>query len=165
MKKCIEPGCNSDQFGGQRCHYHQFRRKMRGGDLYKPKSRKSKPIPKESKKRKTEHKTYLKEIDEHRKESKENGTYFCWFCGEAEDLRTKDKWLCNHHAQGRTGKYYLDKKFWRWAHNDCHNKYTFGTVEQLQEEDWYEGWLGRLKEEDEILWRRDIKKIEKSLDN
>ena len=104
MKTCKE--CNNPVFGGGYCKYHQFKRKMKGGDLYKPKPRQKSPLPKESKKREKERIYYLDQVKMFWKECVENGNDFCFFCGQKMTKRED-----THHLKGRIGDYYLDKEF------------------------------------------------------
>lgn len=125
---------------------------MKGGDLYK------KAIPKQSKRRKKEQPRYLQQIKDFWAESVENKTNFCFFCGEFSD-----KMLTIHHLKGRTGDYYLDKEFFVWGHSDCHvSRFHHSTVEDLITEPWYQDFLARLKEKDEGLWYKQIKKEDKA---
>lgn len=128
---------------------------MRGGDLYKPKPRKAKIKP-ESDKRKKEHKRYLQLLREFREECKKNGTYICFFCFiDDGDI------LVNHHLRKRTGDYYLDKKYFVWVHNDCHIKYHFLPLEKLMKEPWYDEFMERLKEKDDLTYKKELKKQNK----
>jgi len=83
MKTCTHTGCSSPIFGGGYCKYHQYIRKMKGKDLYKPKPRKSYTIPKESAKRKEEKKYYSQHLKDLEKEIREqnNGKIYCFFSG------------------------------------------------------------------------------------
>ena len=129
---------------------------MKGGDLFKPAKRKPKPNT-ESGKRKKEHKRYTDLIKELWQEAVANKTNFCIFCG-----CYSDKMLANHHLKGRTGDFYLDKQYFAWACNDCHNKWHYSTVEQLRKEEWWSAFLHRLKAIDVSLYERAIDKSRKS---
>ncbi len=156
MKTCIEIGCNSPQFGGGLCKYHQYKRRMRDGDLYKPKPRVKKP-PRESKKRKEEHVRYSQQIKMFWEESVTNKTNYCFFCGEL--MKKRDS---IHHTRGRTGDYYLDKDWWVNAHNSCHLMFHSQMVEKLEEQSWYTGFLERLLKLDQSLYDKQTGKKEKS---
>jgi hypothetical protein len=138
---------------------------MREGDLFKPKKkplqtrspRKEQNIPPESKKRKKEHKTYLEQIKLFWKEAVNDGTNYCFFCGEKMESRDNV-----HHMKGRTGNYYLDKEFWGNAHNECHGDYHFKGVEWLMQQFWYKGFLDRLRLKSEELYQKEFKKQDKS---
>ena len=155
---CQEPGCNNPVFGGGYCKYHQYKRRMYKGDLYKPPEYQHYYIPKEGKKRKVERVYYVVQIKWFWDESVENGTDFCIFCGEHMEKRDNI-----HHMRGRTGDYYLDKKWWVNAHNDCHLYYHRATVEQLSKETWYKGFLERLKEKDPQSYQKEINKGQKTM--
>ena len=156
--------CTRNVFGGGYCAYHQFIRRKKGGDLYKPKPRIKSKIPQESRKRKVEHKRYLELVSEHRTKCKEDGTYFCFFCLEGEDLTTKDKWLCNHHWEER-GANYLNVDTWSWSHNSCHNIWHFASMEELKEQEWYnEEFLTRLKAKSIVAYSKQMRKEEKNME-
>ena len=104
---CDELNCNYPVFGGRKCKYHQYKRRMKGGDLYKDKTKKQSKPPRESKTRKAEHKLYSEQIKLFWDESLENKTDFCFFCGVHMDKRDNI-----HHLRGRTGDYYLDKEYY-----------------------------------------------------
>jgi len=157
MKICIEEGCSNPQYGGQLCKYHQFRRRMRGGDLYKPNTAKRKTIPKVSKKRKEQLKSYKQISQETWDEAVIKGNNICIFCGQRMDHREN----C-HHADGRDNNKLTDKDYLTNAHNDCHLFYHRATYEQLSETYWWESYLERIKAIDERLWREELKKKEKS---
>jgi hypothetical protein len=132
---------------------------MRGGDLYKPKPKPKKRIPKESKKRKAEHIRYSEQIKMFWEESVLNKTDFCFFCGVHMDKRDNI-----HHLKGRTGDYYLDKEWWINCHNDRHVwNYTQKSVDELKQQPWYNAWLERLKLKSVSLYEKEIAKHGKSL--
>jgi hypothetical protein len=169
MRICKEPDCNRPVFSNLFCRYHQYRRRMKGGDLYikrppqsvsKPRSLKSNTkIPRESKKRSEATKTYKEVKDELRAEMIANGTWNCFFCGKPMG---KEKGF--HHTKGRDGTLYTDKKYLKPGHNDCHVfRYHQADIESLLQEVWYPDFLLRLKELDEKLWRAELKKQEKSI--
>jgi hypothetical protein len=118
-------------------------------------------IPKESKKRKKEHLTYLKQIEMFKEESIANNTYVCFFCGK-KAYDGIDGYLCVHHLVGRVGDYYLDKETWVWAHNLCHNKFHFSTTEDLIQEPWWDDFMSRLKDKNTEVYHKIQKRIEKS---
>ena len=139
-------------------------RRMKGGDLYKPKSRlnikKPNPIPKQSPKRKLSAPEYRQICINLFETAKTNGTNQCFFCGE--NMNKKED---SHHLKGRDGFLFVDPEWLVIAHNLCHFwKYHKYTIEQLMEEPWWQGYLTRLKQKDEGLWYKEQKKIEKSLD-
>lgn len=140
------------------CKYHQYKRKMRGGDKYESKPRPKSLIPKESKIRKKERIRYLDQIKMFWDESVANGTDFCFFCGIKMLKRDNI-----HHLQGRTGDYYLDKEWFVNAHNDCHVfKYHYMPMVQLMQQPWYSSFLARLKSKSEILYYKELKRQAKA---
>ncbi len=157
MKGCNIEGCLNPQFGGGYCRYHQFKRKMKGGDLYKPKPRQKSPLPKESKKREKERIYYLDQVKMFWKECVENGNDFCFFCGQKMTKRED-----THHLKGRIGDYYLDKKWWIQCHRECHGAVHDWSVEKLMSMPWYQDYLARLKAKDESLYWKALKKEDKS---
>ena len=160
MKICSELNCNSPVFSNSYCKYHQYKRKMRGGDLYERKPRqKRKPIPKESKKRKEEHKYYAQHCKELTQELKDanNGRIFCFFSGR--EITGKPVY---HHLRGRSGDFYTDKRWLVPCLNKYHNMYHFTPIEKLIQESWYPEFLIKLREKAEDLYNKEIKKREKS---
>jgi len=175
MKICSEPGCNNPQFGGTFCRFHQYRRKMSGGDLFVRKAKKkaveprslfdSAEIPKQSKTRRKANKRYLEQIAEFWDESVADKTDFCFFCGVHMTRRDNI-----HHLRGRTGDYYNDKQYFVNAHNECHvYKYHMMSIDQLLKEPWYDDFLQRLKSKDIKSYQKELRKqdknINKSLDD
>lgn len=166
---CGEPGCNNNIFGGGFCKYHQFRRRMAGGDQHKRKKttndKQNKPvqplsrkkqgkIPPEGKKRLTERPYYSQVKSEMREEMIANGTYNCFFCGLPMGQEK-----CFHHLKGRDGMLYIDREYLVPGHSLCHvEKYHRMTVEQLLKESWYQGFLNRLKAIDIKLYETELKK-------
>ena len=159
MKTCTHKGCNNNQFGGMYCAYHQYFRRMRGGDLYKPKPRQSKPINKESPRRKKENKRYREVLKEFWTFSVENNSNFCFFCGKKMTERDNI-----HHLSGRIENKLLDTTFWVNAHEKCHLWYHGASYEQLLRESWYAEFLNRLKQKDTQCYYKELKKQDKSLE-
>jgi len=156
---CKEINCNSNCFGGGYCAYHQYIRRKRGGDLYKPKTR-QKPIKKRSEKRAKDERYYSVQAKEFYNESNKK----CVFCGG--DVK---RFQGLHHWKGRTNNYLLDKRFWSVVHNDCH---VFKWHKMTQEEfklwlgvEEYERFLGRLKDIDIELYNKQLDKISKLTPN
>jgi len=169
MKVCKEENCKNSQFGGGYCKYHQYRRMMRGADKYVSKAQqrafktlspqKHTKVPKQSKKRLKEDKTYKQVKDELREELIAEGKWNCFFC----DKPMKGE-RGFHHTKGRDGTNFTDRKYLKPAHNQCHVwDYHQAEVEELLNQLWYPGFLERLKELDESLWRKELKKQEKSV--
>lgn len=159
--------CDSGVFGGGYCKYHQYKRRMQGGDKYAPKRKKKAlelqsslfdtKIPPESKRRKKERVRYSEQIIEFWNESVEDKTDFCFFCGLHMDKRDNV-----HHLRGRTGEYYLDKEYWVNAHNFCHTyQYHMMSIERLYQLPWYREFLDRLKSKDFHSYCKELKKQDK----
>ena len=142
MKLCKEDGCKSSVFGGGYCKYHQYRRHMRGGDLYRPKRDVAKPISKASKKRKKENKSYLLQLREFWDNAVKDGTNKCFFCGEKMGERED-----THHLRGR-GAFLLEPEWWVHAHRQCHHWYHFAPIEFLIKKSWWGGFLERVRAKD-----------------
>ena len=158
MKTCSYQGCSRPCFGGGYCAYHQFVRRKKGGDLYKPKPRKSSAIPKESKKQKKVHQTYLQRLSAFWDRSVEEKTDFCFFCGVHMDKRDNI-----HHLRGR-GKMALEEEFWVNAHNECHLNFHFKSVAWLKQQDYYESFMIRLRAKDLTSYYKQIRREEKNLE-
>jgi hypothetical protein len=132
---------------------------MQGGRLYKPKPKTKNVIPKESKKRKIENKTYKQIKDELKEEMISAGTWNCYFCSKPMG---KEKGF--HHTHKRDGTYFTDRKYLKPAHNFCHvEQYHRLPVEKLLEIPWYGEFLLRLKALDESLWRIEMNKQTKNI--
>lgn len=158
MKACSEKGCTNPPFN-EYCRYHQFRLYMKGGRLYKPKPRQTKPISKESPKRKEEKKTYKQVKDEIRAELIAQGKYNCFFCTKP---MKREKGF--HHIKGRDGQNFIDKRYLVPAHNQCHvDGYHQAMVEKLLQQPWYQGFLTRLRAIDEKEYRIEMKKQDKGI--
>ena len=154
MKQCIEPGCNNNQFGGGYCKYHQFRRRMQGGDSHKRKA----PIKRRTPKRAKDERYYAEQAREFFNDAVNNGTNHCFFCGEKVD-----SFQGLHHLKGRTNDYLNDKQWLVIVHNDCHVfKYHMLDYAHKKLQPWWEDFLGRLKSKSEELWRDEKRKEEKS---
>lgn len=154
MKKCIEPGCDNFQFGGGFCKYHQYRRKMQGGDTFKRKA----PIKKRTEKRSRDEKHYAVQAREFYDEAVLNKTNKCFFC---------DDWVLSfqglHHLRGRVGKYLLDKEWWVIVHNECHvDNYHQANSEQRRRQPWWNDFLQRIKVKGEDLYRKELNKLDKA---
>lgn len=172
MELCSEKGCTNNSFGGGKCKYHQFRRYMQGGDKHKAKPRQKStdlprspkrgtPIPKESEKRKLEHKTYIQHCRELEQEIRDanNGKIYCFFSG----LEITGQ-VTFHHLKKRTGSFYTDKEWLVPVINDIHvYKYHQASYEQRIKEPWWEDYLKRLRQKSEELYLKEIKIGEKSV--
>ena len=156
MKQCTEPGCYNNQFGGGYCKYHQFRRKMRGGDTHKRRT----PIKKRSEKRVKDEKHYKDHCKELTEEIKKQngGKIYCFFSG----LEITGKPVY-HHLRGRTGNFYTDKEWLVPCINEYHLAYHNQPVDKLLEHDWYDNvFLPNLKAKSEELYNKQTGKKEKS---
>lgn len=159
MKTCTHKGCNNNQFGGGYCAYHQYIRRMRGGDLYKPKPRQSKPINKESPKGKKENKRYRDVLQEYWDNAVATKTNYCFICGEYMAKRED-----NHHLDGRIADKLHDCTYWAMVHRECHRKIHDYSIEMLLRESWYQDYLDRLKQRDPFLYYKELKKQDKNLE-
>ena len=159
MHTCKEDNCSNPVFGGGYCKYHQYKRKMRGGDKYESKSRLKSPIPKESKTRKKERLRYTEVCERLTQEIKDanNGKIYCFFSGL--EITGKPTF---HHLKGRIGDYYVDKEWLVPAINEYHLAYHFTPIEKLMEESWYLNFLAKLKLKDTQLYYKELKKQEKA---
>ena len=158
---CNEPGCSNLQWGGGFCKYHQYRRHMAKGDLHVRKKKDKSSIPKESKKRKQEKLTYAQQIKLFWEQSVVDGTDFCFFCGEKMAQRDNI-----HHLKGRTNDYLNDKEWWVNAHQQCHvEDYHQSSWEQRIKQPWWDNFMARLKSKSEELWRKEMNKGDKYLQN
>jgi hypothetical protein len=153
--------CDRDVFGGGYCAYHQYVRHKQGGDLFKPKPRKAKPIPKESKTRKKEHIYYSVGCKQLEKEIREqnNGCIYDFFTGL--EIKGKVTW---HHLLGRSGDYYTDKDLLVPAENNENDGHLFwhrSTLDQLKAKSWYAGFLIRLKEKSIQAYEKEMRRYDK----
>ena len=135
---------------------------MRGGDLFKPKPRKAKPIPKESKTRKKEHIYYAEGCKQLEKEIRDEngGRIYDFFTGL--EIKGKPTW---HHVLGRTGDYYLDKDLLVPCENDENDGHLFwhrATLEQLKQKTWYDGFLARLKAKSIEAYNKELRRHDKA---
>jgi hypothetical protein len=161
MKTCTAEGCKNPVFSNLYCKYHQYIRKKQGGDLFKRKPRQKSTIPKESKKRKEEHKYYAEHCKDLTAEikSQNDGKIFCFFSGIEITGR-----VTYHHLRGRTGKYYTDKEWLVPCINDYHIDYHFKDYGWLNEQDWYvKTFLPNLNAKSEELYRKELRKGEKTV--
>lgn len=155
MKTCIEPGCDSPVFGGNFCKYHQYRRYMYGGDLYKPKKKERKPIPKESAKRKIDNRHYRDRIIAFWNNAVEKKENRCFFCNKLMEYREDI-----HHILGR-GKFLLEEEWWALAHRECHSIYH-GPADVLVSQPWFENFMRRLKKKSIKTYYKTIDRINKA---
>jgi hypothetical protein len=159
---CSADGCNNPIWGGSKCKFHQYQRRMQGGDLFKRKPKIKVPtIPKESKKRKQEHIHYSEGCKQLEKAIRDAND------GKIQDFFTNREiigFVTWHHLLGRTGNYYLDKDLLVPCENDENDGHLFwhrATVEQLQAIGWYEGFLKRLKNKSLEAYNKEIRRFEK----
>ena len=144
------------------CRLHQWMRTDEDYKKYKNLKKegkiKQKSIPKESKKRKEEKKTYKQVKDELREELKAKNEWVCFFC--TKDMKDEKEF---HHLKGRDGQNFIDKKWLVPAHGQCHVlDYHMAKVKDLMKQEWYQGFLTRLKEKDTQLYYKEIVKQEKA---
>lgn len=162
MEICRVDGCNNPCFGGGYCKYHNYKRHMRGGDLYKPAKAKKK-IPAESKRRKKEHIRYIDQVKMFKQEMKEKGEYFCFVTGQDFD-NTLAGAVNTHHLRGRVGDYYLDKQYWILVRNQVHLDVFHGhrDIMEISKEPWWDDFLTRLRSKDELAYRKIMKQLERA---
>jgi len=118
-----------------------------------------KPLQKAEKRRKQEevYAIVCAEIDA---DALASGDLSCFFCGK--DIRGK---CDHHHLRGRDGSLLTDRKYIVRAHNTCHVElYHQSSIWMLMQQEWWLGFMGRLKERDEKTWWGEIRKVEKYLD-
>jgi hypothetical protein len=144
---------------------------MKGGRLYKAKSKQNEPVEARSsqsgtpispmsKKRKVEREKYAVQSRRFFDDAVKNGTNVCVFCGQKV---TKFQGL--HHWKGRTGDYLLDSRWWSTVHNECHvDCFHMMSYEKLSEKPWWASFLIRLKIFDPTLelYNKIIRKGEKA---
>uniref|UniRef100_A0A6M3JJ20 Uncharacterized protein n=2 Tax=viral metagenome TaxID=1070528 RepID=A0A6M3JJ20_9ZZZZ len=131
---------------------------MRGGDLFKTKTKKQIPIPKESKRRKRAHVDYRAICQELWNELVATGRNVCFFCNK--EMKKKEGF---HHVKGKVEENYLERKWLYPAHNDCHVwHYHQANIEQLMREDWYEGFLEKLRLIDTQSYYKEKNKLNKA---
>ena len=159
MKRCKIEGCDRFQFGGSYCPYHQYIRRMKGGDLFKPNTEAKKQIPKESKTRKREHKTYNQNCKELERETRNanDGKIYCYFSDK--EITGFVTW---HHLLGRTGDFYVDKEWLVPVINEYHIDYHFKPIGWLILRDWYVNLLEKFKLRDAHLYYKEFKRQDKA---
>jgi len=156
---CAADGCNNRIFSSNYCRYHQYLRRMTGGDLYKPAealSPKSNTIHRRTPKRASDERYYAVQAKEFFDDAVNDGTNQCFFCGERV-LTFQGL----HHLQGRRNGDLLNFEYIVIVHNSCHLYYHSATVEQLMKKDWYCGFLERLREKSETAFDKEMKKRDK----
>ena len=159
-KICQADKCKSNCFGGGYCKYHQYLRRMKGGDQYQHKLPHKLPnkLPRRTKHRADDERYYAVQAKEFFEDAVNNGTNHCVFCGEKV---TKFEGL--HHWRGRTNDYLLDNKYWSVVHNDCHLFYHRATVEQMKQQTWYDAFMVRLKAKDIESYNKQINRSQKEI--
>jgi len=128
---------------------------MKGERLYKPKTRPKSVIPKQSKKRAKDNRSYLIRVKEFWDKSVVEKTNRCIFCDEIMEKRED-----NHHISGR-GKYFLDESLWSHAHRECHDAYHHKPIEWLMKQPWWVGFMSRMRVRD-VIYRKILTKIERN---
>lgn len=159
MKACTEPGCTSPQFGGGYCKYHQYKRRMRGGDFYQPSRKKATPkIKRRTPKREKNEQYYAVEAKKRFEEAVAKKENLCFFCNK--EVKEYNGW---HHLRSRDGSRLRDWRYIVLAHSRCHlDDYHYSTYEKLSQQPWYPGFMERLKERDPETHRKELRKGEKS---
>jgi hypothetical protein len=159
MKTCRIENCHNFVFAKDLCAYHQYIRRMKGGDLYKLK-KPAKAPNKVSKKRKEEQKYYAQNCKELTAEirAQNNGKIYCFFSG-----KEITGFVSYHHLKKRIGDFYIDKEWLVPVINERHLEYHYQPIEWLLQQGWYQGFLARLKDKSIELYNKEIKKGEKSI--
>ena len=148
MRICEFEGCSNPVFSGGYCSWHQWKRT----------DKKKSYINYKSKTREEDEKKYRKLCQEVYREKKESISLTCFFCGKPINKSTG----CDfHHIRGRDGTLYITKQYLEVSHRQCHTKFHSLSVAQLEKEEWYDDFLQRLAEIDEISYNKQIEKRNK----
>lgn len=166
-KACQKIGCPNPVYSHSFCRIHQWMRKdddyKRQKEYAKENRKAKKKIPAESEKRKTEHIYYKEQVAMFKQELRDKGEYFCFVTGEQFD-NTLAGFPTVHHLRGRTGDYYLDKEFWVLAKNQAHLDafHNEKTIDYLTQQPWWDAFLARLRDKDELSYQKIMRRIEKA---
>jgi hypothetical protein len=167
---CSADNCSNPVLGGSKCKYHQYQRRMLGGDMYnKPlKSPPSKHLKTLSTKRGTIHRrTSKRALDERYyaekakkffEEAVKNKINDCFFCGMKVFI-----FQGLHHLLKRDGSKLNDFTKTVIVHNDCHLFFHSATLEQLESKPWFNQWMGRLKSVSLEAYNKEMRKTEKNI--
>lgn len=173
-RTCNAENCSNPVFGGLKCKFHQYQRRMYGGDLYQSKNsqnqsseprstRRRTKVPHESKTRQKEHVRYTegcKQLEQELRDAN-NGKVYDFFTGK--EIKGQ---VTFHHLLGRTGDYYLDKDLLVPCENDENDGHLFwhrATLEQLESKTWYKDFLVRLKSQSIEAYNKEMRKREKKI--
>ena len=121
--------------------------------------RKQYNIPKKSKRRTKDQKYYTQNCKELEQEIREKNSNKIYDFFSGQEITGRISW---HHWYGRSGDWYTDKKGLVPTINKYHLMYHNQTVEKLEEQEWYNDFLVRLKSFDYSLWEKQVNKKHKS---
>lgn len=141
-------------FGGGFCRYHQYRRRMAGGDQHKRKSPTKSPKRKEDEKRYTE---ICKELEAELRAQDPKGRIFCFFSGD--EIPGAISW---HHLRGR-GVRLKDREYLVPTINANHLDYHFLPWDKWSAKPWHHEFMARLKEKDIETYNKELRRGEKAL--
>jgi len=160
-KLCKEIGCQNPVFSHLYCKYHQHKRTdKKPVQLKRVELKKStKPIPKRSKKRIEDDKTYYQEKD---RRSKEVGKEYlvCYISDEKMyyDYTNKKHWFDIHHLGNKIETKLLEfdrcVNVKRCYHDSLHQ----WSIKRLLEDQWYNIFLAKLKIEHKDMWLKEMRR-------
>ena len=183
MKVCKHTGCPSPIFSNGFCQRHQNdrtddkwlrtlakRKEKRQQSVSKfnaiPSPKALSPqnrhkVPPVSKTRLNQAILYKQICDELDREAVNNGTNYCFFCGERIYGDCE-----HHHLAGRSGSLFTDKRYIVRAHSECHTEiYHRSTMGGLLMQPWFVAWMERLREKDRTSHGKEIRKLKKHLES
>lgn len=137
MKYCNVEGCNSPVWGKGYCRYHQYLR----SDI----------------KRKIKVKVEPAYVRACRIVDADPNKSWCVFCGRPI-LGAAD----HHHTEGREGENLCNTAKLYRAHRRCHDEYHHLSVAALLDTFWYRSFLLRIKTQLPEVYKREVKRLEKS---
>lgn len=112
-----------------------------------------------SNRRKNEQTHYLQKRKEFIQKWKDNGWYSCLFSGEQlgsnPDL---------HHINGKIGSLLTDERYFSLAKRKWHNAWHDWPIKKLMEQEWWSGFLQRVKERCPLAYDDVIRQIENRID-
>jgi len=127
---------------------------MQGGDKHARKA------PTKSKKRKEDEKTYTavcKELEAEMRLQDPQGRIFDFFSGL--EIKGSISW---HHIRKR-GENLKDRRWLVPSINDNHLDYHFLAYEKWSAKPFFQAFMSRLKEKDEVTYNKELKRGEKAL--
>jgi hypothetical protein len=161
-RTCSAEGCNNPIFSSNFCRYHQYLRRMAGGDLYnkpsEPRSPKSDTARRRTPKRASDERYYALQAKEFFDDAVKNGTNHCFFCGEKVN-----SFQGLHHTEGRKNDKLNDFTKIVIVHNDCHLYYHRATLQQLMSQVWFYEWMLRLQKISLEAYNKELNKAQKGI--